>query len=47
LSPIVRKDAVNRDPYLGSAARRHEAGALLELMKTSQMGFGVGEKHSS
>ena len=38
---VVGKDAVDREPDLGSATGGHQAGALLQLMKASQMGFRI------
>src|ERR1017187_1460392 len=41
---VVGKDAVHGEPDLRGAARRHQTGTLLELMKPCQMGFCIRQK---
>jgi hypothetical protein len=37
-------DAVHREPHFGFAAGRERMGALLDLVKTGEVGFDVGEQ---
>jgi hypothetical protein len=42
---VIGKDAVNRDSDLGSPSQSHHTGPLFNFMKSSQMGFHIGQKH--
>ena len=45
--PLIRENTIDRQPNLRLSARRERDSSLLELMKSRQMGFSIGQQYAS